>query len=143
MSIRSPLPRNLRRGLIQRTVIPVVEEQAAAPQRTKRILFASAHSIVDFSNGASVATLDMLEGHATAGFDCPAFCAAKLDYQREASLDEIVDAMHEPHHDETSVSQRCARVSCPRTGPDRQVSAPQRGLPRRRVRRPENTGAGS
>ena len=27
-----------------------------------KILFASAHSIVDFSNGASVATLDVLQG---------------------------------------------------------------------------------
>ena len=91
---------------------PAVEKPGgpAVARRARRILFASAHSIVDFSNGASIATLDMLEGLTTAGFACQAFCAAKLDFQKEASLDEIVDAMHEPHHDQPSVcdSQRAS-----------------------------------
>ena len=106
MSIRSPIHRNLCRGSIRRGPAPAVNEPA--PRPVKRILFASAHSIVDFSNGASIATLDMLEGLTTAGFDCQAFCAGKLDFQTEARLDEIVDAMRAPHHDEPSVcgSQR-------------------------------------
>ena len=37
-----------------------------APRR--RILFASVHSVLDFSNGASVATLDVLQGLTTQGF---------------------------------------------------------------------------
>ena len=111
MSIPSPLSRNLCRGSIRRSATPDVDKPAlrpAAPRPVKRILFASAHSIVDFSNGASIATLDMLEGLTTVGFDCQAFCAAKLDFQKEACLDEIVDALHEPHHDQPSVcgSQR-------------------------------------
>ena len=101
MSIPSLLSRNLCRGSIRRGVTPAVNEPA--PRPVKRILFASAHSIVDFSNGASIATLDMLEGLTAVGFDCQAFCAAKLDFQKETCLDEIVDAMHEPHHDEPSV----------------------------------------
>ncbi len=45
----------------------------------RKILFASVHSIVDFSNGASVATLDVLQGLTPHGFECQAFCTAKLD----------------------------------------------------------------
>jgi hypothetical protein len=111
VSISSPLSRNLCRGSVRRGGAAVLSEPArrpVAPKPRKRILFASAHSIVDFSNGASVATLDMLEGLTTGGFECQAFCAAKLDFQKETCLDEIVDAMHEPHHDQPSVcgSQR-------------------------------------
>ena len=54
---------------------------SASPRLAKKVLFAYAHSIVDYSNGASVATLDMLEGSTAAGFNCQAFCAGKLDFQ--------------------------------------------------------------
>ena len=85
VSIPSPLSRSLCRGSIRRGGASVLSEPArrrAAPKPRKRILFASAHSIVDFSNGASIATLDMLEGLADSGFSCQAFCAAKLDFSR-------------------------------------------------------------
>jgi hypothetical protein len=55
-----------------------------ALQRTRKVLFASAHSIVDFSNGASVATLDVLQGLAMSGFDAQAFCTPKLGLSHEA-----------------------------------------------------------
>jgi hypothetical protein len=45
----------------------------------KKILFASVHSVLDFSNGASVATLDVLHGLTACGFECQAFCTANLD----------------------------------------------------------------
>ena len=50
----------------------------------------------------------MLEGLTTAGFECQAFCAAKLDLQTEVCLEKIIDAMHEPHQVQRSVcgSQR-------------------------------------
>jgi Glycosyltransferase Family 4 len=54
-------------------------------------VFASAHSIVDFSNGASVATLDVLHGLCGSGFECRAFCTPKLDLQMGARLEHVLD----------------------------------------------------
>ena len=102
----SPLRRNLCRGPARQAVIPAVsgsERQPGGPGSAKKVLFASAHSIVDFSNGASVATLDMLEGLTTPGFECQAFCTAKLDFQTEVRLENIVDSLHEPRQDRPSV----------------------------------------
>ena len=56
----------------------------------KRILFASVHSVLDFSNGASVATLDILQGLATLGFECQVFCTAKLDIHDEVSFEKMI-----------------------------------------------------
>ena len=68
-----------------------------------RTLFASAHSIVDFSNGASVATLDVLQGLATAGFECQAFCTSRLDFQQEVCLEQIVGDLREPYQVRPSI----------------------------------------
>jgi glycosyltransferase involved in cell wall biosynthesis len=62
-----------------------------------KILFASVHSILDFSNGASVATLDVLQGLTTLGFECQAFCTAKLDLHTEVSLEKMIGDLHEPY----------------------------------------------
>jgi len=62
----------------------------------RRILFASAHSIVDFSNGASVATLDVLHGLTASGFECQAFCTSKLDFREEVQLEQIIGDLHDP-----------------------------------------------
>ncbi len=72
----------------------------------KRVLFASAHSIIDFSNGASVATLDVLHGLAASGFVCQAFCTSKLDFQQEVSLEEIVEDLHERYQVRNSTCGR-------------------------------------
>jgi GT2 family glycosyltransferase/glycosyltransferase involved in cell wall biosynthesis len=61
-----------------------------------KILFASVHSILDFSNGASVATMDVLQGLTARGFECQAFCAAKLDLQTEVSFEKMIGDLHEP-----------------------------------------------
>ncbi len=66
--------------------------------RTRKILFASAHSIVDFSNGASVATLDVLQGLAAFGFESHAFCTPKLDLPQEVGFEQIIAELHEPYH---------------------------------------------
>jgi glycosyltransferase involved in cell wall biosynthesis len=66
------------------------------PSRRK-ILFASAHSVLDFSNGAAVATLDMLQALTTLGLDCQAFCTAKLDLNEEVNFEKIVGDLHEPY----------------------------------------------
>ncbi len=67
----------------------------SAPPR--RILFASSHSIVDFSNGASVATLDVLQGLTTFGFEFRAFCTPKLDLPHEVCFEEIIAGLREPY----------------------------------------------
>ncbi len=45
----------------------------------RNVVLASAHSIVDFSNGASLATLDVLQGLGEFGLECQAFCTSRLD----------------------------------------------------------------
>ena len=75
---------------------------APRPPR-KRVLFASAHSILDFSNGASVATLDVLQGLTKHGFECQAFCTAKLDLATEAGVEQMIEDLHEPYQLRPSV----------------------------------------
>ena len=69
----------------------------------RKILFSSVHSILDFSNGASVATMDVLQGLTTLGFDCQAFCTAKLDLQSEVSFEKMIADLHEPYEVRASV----------------------------------------
>ncbi len=63
----------------------------------RKILFASAHSIVDFSNGAAVASLDLLQELAVSGFECQAFCTPKLDFPQEVPFEQIIGDLHEPY----------------------------------------------
>jgi hypothetical protein len=60
---------------------PIIQPEPSfdRPGPGRKILFASAHSVLDFSNGASVATLDVLQSLTTLGLECQAFCTAKLD----------------------------------------------------------------
>ena len=68
-----------------------------------KILIASVHSILDFSNGASVTTLDVLQGLTTLGFECQAFCTAKLDLQTEVSFEKMIGDLREPYQVRPSV----------------------------------------
>ena len=68
-----------------------------------KVLFASVHSVLDFSNGASVATLDVLQGLTTRGLECQAFCTAKLDLQTEVSFERMIGDLHEPYEVRASV----------------------------------------
>src|SRR5437667_8601043 len=56
--------------------------------RNSRILFASPHCVLDFSSGAAIATLDMLEMLAGIGYRCQAFGASKLDLPDETSFEQ-------------------------------------------------------
>jgi hypothetical protein len=76
----------------------------------RRILFASVHSVLDFSNGASVATMDLLQGLTMLGFECQAFCAAKLDLHSEVSFEKMIGDLHEPYQVRPSV---CGGVITP------------------------------
>jgi hypothetical protein len=75
----------------QKRSLAAVECPVRSRSSAKRVLFASAHSIVDFSNGASVATLDVLHGLCTSGFECRAFCTPKLDLQMGTRLERVLD----------------------------------------------------
>ena len=44
-----------------------------------RMLFASAHCLIDLTSGAAVATLELLRALQQAGLQCAAVCASKLD----------------------------------------------------------------
>ena len=69
---------------------------AARPHPLRRVLFASAHSIVDFSNGAAVASLDVLRALGSAGFDCQAFCTSRLDFREDVLLETLIVQSGEP-----------------------------------------------
>jgi hypothetical protein len=75
----------------------VHERNGDAARAASKVLFASVHSILDFSNGASVATLDVLQGLTTLGFECQAFCTAKTDLHTEVSFEKMIDDLHEPY----------------------------------------------
>ena len=62
-----------------------------------KLLFASAHSLVDFSNGAAVATLDVLQGLAATGFECQAFGTPRLDLPTEVCFEQIIGDLREPY----------------------------------------------
>ena len=83
----------------------------------RKILFSSAHSVLDFSNGASVATMDVLQGLTTLGFECQAFCTAKLDLQSEVSFEKMIGDLHEPYEIRESVcGEDRARILYTRRG---------------------------
>ena len=76
---------------------------ALGPPLRRNILFASAPSIVDSSNGASVATPDVLRGLAAAGFECQAFCTPRLDFHTEVCFEDVVGATREPFRVQPSI----------------------------------------
>jgi hypothetical protein len=78
---------------------------------SRRVLFASAHSAVDCSSGAAIATIDLMQSLNSSGFDCQAFCTTRLDFHREVCFEQMVAEMGEPYQIWPSVSgDRCARV---------------------------------
>ena len=68
--------------------IPTLTPGEFQPRR--KVLFASAHSVVDFSSGAAVATLDALQGLAADGFECRAFCTSRVDLPGNAGLENVI-----------------------------------------------------
>ncbi len=62
----------------------------------RKVVFASFHSVVDPSNGASVSTLDTLRGLRLSGFDCQVFCTTKLYFEREVCFEDIINQLGEP-----------------------------------------------
>ena len=56
--------------------------------RKTKIAFVSPHCLVDFSNGAAIATREGLKLLATQGFQCMAFCGTRLDEAGEGLIQE-------------------------------------------------------
>ena len=50
-----------------------------------------------------MATLDVLQGLATAGFECQAFCTSRLDFQQEVCFEQIVGDLREPYQVRPSI----------------------------------------
>ena len=61
-----------------------------APRKIRKIAFASPHSLVDSSNGASVATSHLLQLLAGEGFECRAFCGPRLDAPQGVTLETVL-----------------------------------------------------
>jgi glycosyltransferase involved in cell wall biosynthesis len=88
--------------------------------RPRKIVFASGHSVLDFSSGAAVASMDLLQGLAASGFLCQAFCSPKLDFDHDVPLEEMVAKLGEPCEVCPSVSgANAARVLYTQRGPVR------------------------
>jgi glycosyltransferase involved in cell wall biosynthesis len=64
--------------------------------KTKRLLFASIHSYLDPSSGATMASREVLEVLVARGWDCRALTRGVLDYQRETPLDEVLATLERP-----------------------------------------------
>lgn len=74
----------------------------------QRILFASCHSYLDPSSGAALATRDLLELLSSQGVDCRVLSAGILDYDRETSLNTVLESLRLPTR-RTEVSLRHGR----------------------------------
>ena len=59
-------------------------------KKNKKIAFVSPHCVVDFTNGAAVATFAGLKALAAQGFECQAFCATRLDSAEEGLIGEVL-----------------------------------------------------
>jgi hypothetical protein len=53
-----------------------------------KIAFVSSHCVLDFTNGAAIATRDGLRALIEQGFECQAFCGTRLDDAQEGLLQE-------------------------------------------------------
>ncbi len=66
------------------------------PHISHRLLFASIHSYLDPSNGAALATRELLELLAGRGWDCRAFTCGVLDYQNETPIENVLSSIERP-----------------------------------------------
>ena len=61
-----------------------------ARRKVEKLVFASAHAIVDPSSGAAVATNEAMQLLAQSRFQCQAFNAAMLDFPEEVCVEELL-----------------------------------------------------
>lgn len=68
-----------------------------------RLLFASYHAYLDPSSGAALATRDLFEDLAAAGWACRAVCGPQLDFEQARAIPEVLSEHALPYYRE-----RCA-----------------------------------
>ena len=68
-----------------------------ARRPVEKLVFASAHVIVDPSSGATVATNQAMQLIAESGFQCQAFTAAMLDFPEEVCVEELLAKLGLPY----------------------------------------------
>jgi glycosyltransferase involved in cell wall biosynthesis len=62
-----------------------------------RIVFASPHSLIDFYNGAAIASAHALQLLKKQGFDCEVFCGSRLDAPGESLVEELLANQQYPY----------------------------------------------
>ena len=65
--------------------------KAQVTKNIHKIAFVSPHCVLDFTNGAAVATFSGLRLLAQQGFDCQAFCGTRFDACEECTIEEILE----------------------------------------------------
>ncbi len=68
-----------------------------ARRKVEKLVFASAHAIVDPSSGAAVATNEAMQLLAQSRFQCQAFNAAMLDFPEEVCVEELLAKLGLPY----------------------------------------------
>lgn len=63
----------------------------------KKVTFVSPHSVIDYYNGAAIATLHALQLLQRIGFECQAFCGSYLDVPDESNLEEQLIRQQTPY----------------------------------------------
>ena len=83
----------------------------------ERLAFASAHTIVDPSSGAAVATSEALQLLSGSGLRCEAFTAATLDFPEEVCVEELLTTLGVPYDVRTLTgASESSRVLLTRNG---------------------------
>ena len=63
----------------------------------RRIAFVSAFSLIDHASGAAIATWRGMQLLCEAGFECQAFCAARLDAGEEVCFEQTLSDLKLPY----------------------------------------------
>jgi glycosyltransferase involved in cell wall biosynthesis len=96
----SILPRHrylAKRNFLERNPLHHNSERPYTGSRpVTKVLFACAHSLIDFSSGAAIASMDVLESLDSAGFECQAFCTPMLDFDKDVCFEQIIERLGEP-----------------------------------------------
>ena len=73
------------------------------------LLFASYHAYLDHSSGAALATRDLFEALAAAGWDCRVVCGPQLDFGDGRGVPDVLREYGLPHHIERCAPPRGTR----------------------------------
>jgi glycosyltransferase involved in cell wall biosynthesis len=72
-------------------------QRKARGSKVHKIAFVSPHCVIDYFNGASIATVQALQFLHELGFECQAFCGSRLDTPGESLVEEQLARQHTPY----------------------------------------------